>query len=246
MNPAFKSGQIMLETVMALAVITVGVYAAFTLSIANVNQSAVAINRFIASQLAREGVEIVRSIRDTTWLLPEPSIDVGQPLLNILSQRILKGAIDNNGKITAEPVYAVPFWYTGSDVTECPATNAWCLKFLTNLPTPASLIEKQLGVDLTPVDNNTQICSTIISGQSIYNQPDLSSVACSGTTALPFRRLLKFEAICGYGADGDADLTCTGEDVSTLIGVQVTSFVAVPSRSGLMVYFTPATLFEWR
>ncbi len=242
----FQSGQIMLETVIALGVITVGIYAAFTLSVANINQSELAVNRFISSQLAREGVEIVRSIRDTTWLLPEP--DLNSALLNTLSNRILQGVVDQNNKLLSGPIYAVPFWNQFSDFTECPAMDAWCLKFLapSSLPTPPENIEKQLGLDLTPIDNRTQICSKDISTKNIYSGPALAETECPAGSALPYRRLLKFKPICGVDGAGQAIIACTGQPAENLIGLQVVSFVSVPSRQGVFVYSTPASLYEWR
>ncbi|MBI4434547.1 hypothetical protein HY635_01905 [Candidatus Uhrbacteria bacterium] len=58
----------MLETTIAIGVIVTGLFAAFTLVIANRRTSDEAGLRFGAVAAAREGVEIVRSIRDSNWL----------------------------------------------------------------------------------------------------------------------------------------------------------------------------------
>jgi Tfp pilus assembly protein PilV len=63
-----RKGLSLLETTIAIGVIVTGLFAAFTLVIANRRTSDEAGLRFAAIQLAREGVEVVRAIRDTNWL----------------------------------------------------------------------------------------------------------------------------------------------------------------------------------
>jgi len=61
-------GLSLLETTIAIGVIVTGLFAAFTLVIANRRMSDETGLRFGAVAAAREGVEIVRSIRDSNWL----------------------------------------------------------------------------------------------------------------------------------------------------------------------------------
>ena len=63
-----RKGLSLLETTIAIGVIVTGLFAAFTLVIANRRTSDEAVLRFAAVQLAREGVEVVRSLRDSNWL----------------------------------------------------------------------------------------------------------------------------------------------------------------------------------
>lgn len=58
----------LLETTIAIAVIVTGLFAAFTLVFANRRASEEASLRFGATQLAREGIEAVRLMRDSNWL----------------------------------------------------------------------------------------------------------------------------------------------------------------------------------
>jgi len=62
------SGFTLIELVITIAVFTVGILAAFTLSLSNVNNSRENVDRVTASNLAREGIELVRNIRDGNWL----------------------------------------------------------------------------------------------------------------------------------------------------------------------------------
>lgn len=72
------SGLSLLETTIAIGVIVTGLFAAFTLVIANRRTSDEAGLRFAAVQLAREGVEIVRATRDSNWISEDaPDWDEG-------------------------------------------------------------------------------------------------------------------------------------------------------------------------
>lgn len=73
-----RKGLSLLETTIAIGVIVTGLFAAFTLVIANRRTSDEAGLRFAAVQLAREGVEIVRAIRDSNWISADaPDWDEG-------------------------------------------------------------------------------------------------------------------------------------------------------------------------
>jgi len=240
LTPKSYSGQIMLETLIALGVITVGLYAAFTLTISNMTSSDAAVDRFIASQLAREAVEIARSVRDTTWISPEP--DLTSMLLNTLSNRLLKGAFNpDTGAYIANVVYAVPFWNTTQATDDCPAMDAWCLQFIA----ADSTIEKYLGADLNPINNRTNICKIQIGSNFIYAGPNYSQVDCTGEK-LPYRRLLKLQPICGLDETGAPVICDNSNAVNAVIGAQIISFIALPVRGGWSVYSTPAALYEWR
>ncbi len=63
-----RKGQGLLETTIAIAILATGVIAAITLSISNTTSARQTTNRFIAANLAREGAEVVRNVRDTNWL----------------------------------------------------------------------------------------------------------------------------------------------------------------------------------
>ena len=63
-----KNGFTLLEVIIAISVITIGILGLYALIPKVISISSANIDRFIASQLAREGIEIVRNIRDTNWL----------------------------------------------------------------------------------------------------------------------------------------------------------------------------------
>ncbi|KKP90753.1 MAG: hypothetical protein UR94_C0023G0003 [Parcubacteria group bacterium GW2011_GWA2_36_10] len=75
-----QAGFTLLEMLIALSVISVGVMAAFTLSTANLNTAKANYSRVLAANLAREGLEAVRNIRDTNWLKIQANADCGATL----------------------------------------------------------------------------------------------------------------------------------------------------------------------
>lgn len=63
-----EGGQTLLETIIAIGVILIGILGALVLVVANVQASRQSINRVTAANLAREGIEVVRNLRDGNWL----------------------------------------------------------------------------------------------------------------------------------------------------------------------------------
>ncbi len=61
-------GQGLLETTIAIGMIVVGVLSIFAVGTGQLRAIRVSEDRLIAGDLAREGIEIVRSIRDSNWL----------------------------------------------------------------------------------------------------------------------------------------------------------------------------------
>lgn len=61
-------GQGLLETTIAIGVIVTGLFSVFTLVLANARSGDTSADRFVALQYAREGVEVVRALRDANGL----------------------------------------------------------------------------------------------------------------------------------------------------------------------------------
>ena len=73
-------GQGLLETVVAIGVITTGLISVITLVISNLTAQREAALRYRAVNFAREGLEIARNIRDSNWLAGEsPWEGLGSP-----------------------------------------------------------------------------------------------------------------------------------------------------------------------
>ena len=65
-----SSGQSLLELIVALGVILAGVLGGLTLVISSITAARRTQQQIIAQNLAREGLELVRSVRDSNWLDP--------------------------------------------------------------------------------------------------------------------------------------------------------------------------------
>ncbi len=61
-------GFTLLETIVAIFVITVGIIGVLSLVTQTISSATFSSHRLIAAYLAQEGIEIVRNIRDTNWL----------------------------------------------------------------------------------------------------------------------------------------------------------------------------------
>ena len=62
------AGFTLLEVMLAIFFLTVGIGGAFMVIQKTVGLSSVSVSRLVAANLAQEGIEIVRNIRDTNWL----------------------------------------------------------------------------------------------------------------------------------------------------------------------------------
>ncbi|MBI4272696.1 prepilin-type N-terminal cleavage/methylation domain-containing protein [Candidatus Uhrbacteria bacterium] len=63
-----RSGQTLIELIAAAFVLAVGLVGVLALTTANVRNQTIGNIRLVGSQLAREGVELARNIRDTNWI----------------------------------------------------------------------------------------------------------------------------------------------------------------------------------
>lgn len=68
-----NKGQGLVEVIIALGVITTGIVGVLTLTYSSLSASETSIKQIIAANLAREGVEVVRNIRDSNWLSDDPN-----------------------------------------------------------------------------------------------------------------------------------------------------------------------------
>ncbi|HLD81677.1 MAG TPA: hypothetical protein VJA22_00535 [Patescibacteria group bacterium] len=98
-----NKGQTLLEIVIALGVMIFGIVSVLSLTTRGISTTRTSTNRLIASNLAREGVEVVRGIRDSNWLAKNPW---------------------DQGIYRSHQNKAIPIFD--------PATGAWSLLFLPN------------------------------------------------------------------------------------------------------------------
>lgn len=63
-----QKGQVLIETTIALGILIVGVLASYTLALSSVSSSGQSNQKLLAVNLAREGLDIIRAIRDSGML----------------------------------------------------------------------------------------------------------------------------------------------------------------------------------
>jgi len=63
-----QQGLTFIEAMAALGILIIGVIAGLTLAAYNLNVSVAAEGRLLAANFAREGIEVIRQIRDSNWL----------------------------------------------------------------------------------------------------------------------------------------------------------------------------------
>lgn len=70
-----RAGQGLLEVVIALGILTVGLFGVFTLVLGNFTSERAGMMRLQAMNLAREGIEVVKNTRDSNWLADKTAWD---------------------------------------------------------------------------------------------------------------------------------------------------------------------------
>jgi len=74
-----KKGFTLLETLFALVIVSTGFFSVFSLAQTGIRATNASINRLIAANLAQEGVEIIRNIRDSVYVAGDDWNAVANP-----------------------------------------------------------------------------------------------------------------------------------------------------------------------
>ena len=85
------TGQGLLEAVIAICIIVTGIVAALTLAIGSLSAGVASESRIIATNLSREGIEVVRNIRDSNWVAGgkwDLGLDSGEYMLTWEAKRM--------------------------------------------------------------------------------------------------------------------------------------------------------------
>lgn len=149
-----QSGQGLIEVIVAIAIIVTGISGAVTLTYSNLRSNESSITQIIGANLAREGVEIVRNLRDENWLL-------GSNWLN---------SIKPNPPVSSNP--GVFLFAT--------TTNIWTIKFTTLLINDGRLFLDNDGIynsegrgTLTPYQRTVEVYDILCQQDS---RPDVVPV----------------------------------------------------------------------
>ncbi len=179
-----KAGETILETIIAVSVLAIGVTLSSTLmasSLRNINTSK---NRVIAVNIAREGIEAVRNIRDTNWLKFSGNV---RECWNHMPSSLepLDDCLEScNGGAPIIPgdyiVYKAEG--TGGSASDCNTIQRWRLKPVADIGTDPDVFSNSLlyQMDIEPVDIDTNNDGIFDNDRDIYNHlisvlPDVSN-----------------------------------------------------------------------
>ncbi len=145
-NLKSETGQSLVEMIIAIAIILTGLIGAIALTISNLSGSAEAGTMVVATNLAKEGIEVARNIRDANWL---------------------KNLAWDNGLSSGADYTAIAVFN--------PATKQWGLDFLPNSISDAaaklylSADNLYLQNSTPPVGNQTIYSRILTFGQICFN-----------------------------------------------------------------------------
>lgn len=109
-----KKGFTLVETIVAIGVISVGFVGALVILSKSSSQAGVLKERIIAAHLAEEGIEVVRNIRDSNWLSSNPNASWRDGLDDTpLGDDTPKAIVD----------------YNSESITLAPSSQ-WCLSYV--------------------------------------------------------------------------------------------------------------------
>lgn len=217
-----SGGYTLIELVTAIGVFTIGVLASLGLAVSNYNDSQDNLDRITAVNLAREGIELVKNIRDTNWLKVDSndSANCGGTTCTW-----------NYGLESANSYAIVDFTY---DVDSG-------VKFLT--PTCGGATVDCASTYLT---NSTDIKLYFDAYNYYYH--NTSTPATSPLTK--FYRIIKFDRIC-LNTVTDVEQTLSGmasacDSNSIQIGLQVTSHVQWDDYGETKYVELSDAIYNWR
>ncbi len=217
-----NKGFTLLEMLIALSVISVGVMAAFTLSTANLNTAKANGQRILAANLAREGVEFIRNVRDTNWLRIEANLDCHPSTPTIVDLCPWDYGLDQT---TSTISFDTPF----ADFSQAP---------LINPPGGVNAAKECFADDTCALDEKNE------SGEShLYLQRGDSG------SRINMARLIILKAIC-YDSEKDevfySGIVDCPETHKEKIGLQVTSQVFWVDFSKEHTIEVVEELYNWR
>lgn len=96
-----QSGQTLLEVIIALGIITSVLFAVWALFLSNYNTERETETRIVAANLAREGIEAVKNLRDSNWIKINENVTTTGSTLWSWYQNTSSSVIDFNTGVVA-------------------------------------------------------------------------------------------------------------------------------------------------
>lgn len=216
-----QRGNTLIELMTAIVVISVGLIGGLSLATSNVRNAGLGVSRLIAINMAREGIEVARNIRDSNWLADSPANQLTQPSLIAW----YTGLIDTSGSSkkcttlkSAHRVLAFDF-----TATTCPQ-------------------DQTLFQDMYRMYQST--ATDLTAGE--YMQRGNGSVLTTNTPTA-FYRTIQLDPICLSATNTETvdSATCTASS-SSMIGMRVTADVKWKQGGGTHQVHLRENLYNWR
>lgn len=168
-----QTGQGLLETIIALGIIVSGLVGMLGLTISNQSASEDASERLIATNLGREGVEVVRSIRDSNWLSCEIA-------LGALSCSNWDAGLVSGTDTTAVPLFDVAANAWSIDFTPDAITHDYARVWRRTSGAAVNIGAQFQSADATPVDSTLTSYRRLLDIASICSDKTVGA-SCAGT-----------------------------------------------------------------
>ncbi len=219
-NTTSPQGFTLLETVIAIGIILFGLLSVIALSTSSLIVTTITSNEFLAVNFAREGIEIVRAIRDSNWLAYETD---------------------------SSTAWNHELYGTGSDYTSIVALRAYpttgeYLQFRPNNFGHTCTGSGGVTYDCTAIWFDPV--------QQLYFQTSTTSFVPSSFTDTSFSRLVYTYPICRNDADETNEVVITSGSCAagyTQVGIDAVVTVQWPGRNDdTATYTLEEYLYDWK
>jgi Tfp pilus assembly protein PilV len=167
-----NKGQGLLETIVAIGIIVSGIVGMMNLTLSNQSATSDSLERLLATNLAREAIEVARNIRDTNWLSCE--IITGTLTCNAWDKNLEAGT-----DVVAAPLFDIDTNTWTIDFTATGPTHNYSRVFRRNSGTAATIGTQFQSTEATPTNATQTPFNRVLELYSICADKTVSS-SCGG------------------------------------------------------------------
>lgn len=270
LEPIKKSGAgfTLIEGIIAIAIISTALIVGLSLAYSNLTAAQNNSDRIIAANLAREGLEVMRNIRDSNWLRREANFDKDATTPSKIDFYTWDDFFDGWPNYTSSSVCSLLTTKTCTSDADCVSGQGVCVRHdgnyfdiqlkSTSFPTNNGHFYELVKVaDSEPIKDifsclsGTQLaCRVRKNNNGVYYQNENGS-----GEETPFYRRIGLKPICYNSStlkllvDDDQNMNCGSEnsvEKGDKVGVLVTSYVVWRRGSKLLEVELKERLYNWQ